>query len=86
VLHSVLRAMSWDHFPGAQGVHTPAPPVLYLPGVQATTVSVTLPAGQAYPALQGPVQVDDERPGTAPYRPASHSPVQLGDARPRVDP
>lgn len=72
--------------PPGHTVHTAAPPVEYVPGWHRVAVALVLPAGQAYPAAQAPVQVDTVSPRTPPNRPAGHSEVQLGDARPVVLP
>lgn len=44
------------------------------------------PAGHAYPALQFPEQLADDRPDVAPNVPAGHSAVQDAVARPDVLP
>ena len=40
-------------------------------------MAVVEPAGHAYPAAHGPLQVADVRPSAAPYRPGAHGPLQL---------
>ena len=40
-------------------------------------MAVVEPAGHAYPAAHGPLQVADVRPSAAPYRPGAHGPLQF---------
>ena len=66
VVHTVRRAKSSAYFPGSHWLQTATPPRLYVPAAHAATVSVTLPAGHVYPALQVPEQGDEFRPCIAP--------------------
>jgi hypothetical protein len=59
--------------PAGQSVQEPASARLYWPGPHRTDVLFVEPAGQEYPALQGPVHVLTEEP-PVPKRPASHGP------------
>ncbi len=58
--------------PAAQDVHDAAPTSEYLPATQTDAVALVDPSAQAYPAAQLPLQAADDRPGSAPYRPAAH--------------
>jgi hypothetical protein len=63
--------------PALQGVHAVAPAGLYVPAGHTKAVGDVLPAAQANPAVQFPVQDGVVKPPVAPYFPASHSPEQL---------
>ncbi len=52
--------------PTGQAVHDAAPPVEYCPVGQMDAVGNVDPAGQAYPAVHGPVQAAVVRPVVAP--------------------
>ena len=52
--------------------HIPEP-VLYCPAAQMDAVADEDPAGQAYPALQDPVQPEVVRPVVDPYFPAGQA-------------
>ena len=52
--------------PAGQGVHDPAPLRLKVPAGHKDAVALVEPAGQAYPAKQGPEQAAVVSPGTAP--------------------
>ena len=58
--------------PPGQGVHVEAPARLYLPAVQPSWVADVDPAGQAYPAVQFPLQAGVEEP-PVPKVPAGHA-------------
>ncbi len=60
------------YVPVGQGEHTPAPTSLNFPGAHTVTVELVLPTGQAYPAVQLPVQTGDVTPDTWPNRPDGH--------------
>ncbi len=68
--------------PAAHNVHDAAPARLYLPAAQTDAVALVDPAAQACPAVQLPLHVGDDRPGTAPYRPAAHAAVHAADVSP----
>jgi hypothetical protein len=84
----VGKGMAADapYSPAEQSVHTPLPDREYLPGGQADTVALEDPAGQAYPAEQGPEQEEVDRPVEAPKRPTGHGAVQEALVRPWVLP
>ncbi len=44
-----------------------------MPAGQVTAVALTDAAGQAYPAVQGPLHAADGRPAVDPYTPAGQS-------------
>ena len=54
------------YLPGAHSEHCAAPAPLKVPPGHCTAVGLVLPAGQAYPALQLPVQDGEVRPEDAP--------------------
>jgi hypothetical protein len=62
--------------PSGHWVQDPAPAPLYCPAGQMDAVALVLPAGQAYPAVHGPLHVATVRPTLAPYLPAAHGPLQ----------
>jgi hypothetical protein len=72
--------------PGLHKVHDDDADKLNLPGGQIKAEAEVLPASQAYPAEQGPVQEDTLSPGVDPYRPASHNPVHVALVRPAAPP
>ncbi len=72
--------------PAGQGVQAPAPAREYCPAVQADWVADVLPAGQAYPAVQAPTQVDAVCPPRLPYLPAAHCPLQAAVGSPAALP
>ncbi len=72
--------------PAAQSLQTPAPAKLYLPAGHMDAVADTDPGGQAYPAVQFPVQADDVKPGLLPNVPAGHRAVQALELSPEMDP
>jgi hypothetical protein len=65
------------YVPAGHALHAPAPPTLYRPAAHISAVALVDPAGQAYPALQLPLQPALAIPLTAPYVPARHAPLQL---------
>ena len=69
--------------PAVQLVHAEAPEREYVPGGQmfAGGVEVTVPAGQAYPALQFPEQEAFGSARLEPYSPAGQSVQASADAR-----
>jgi hypothetical protein len=67
-----VRASVLPYTPEGQGTHTPTPPTLYVPGVQADGVGEVDPAGHAYPAVHGPLQAGDATFDALPYRPGPH--------------
>jgi hypothetical protein len=59
--------------PCAQGAQDAAPvPLLWRPGGHSWAVAFTDPAGQAYPAAQGPLQPLSASAWSDPYRPDGH--------------
>jgi hypothetical protein len=74
--------------PAAQSVQVPDEAELHWPAAHVTAVAEVDPAGQANPAVQGPVQEDTLRPVELPKRPAGHWAVQvllvMADAAPYV--
>ena len=65
--------------PAAHKMHDAAPTSEYLPAAHKDAVALVDPAAHAYPAVQLPLHAGDERPGTAPYRPAAHAAVHAAD-------
>jgi hypothetical protein len=55
--------------PPGQGEQVPALDTLYLPAGHSNAVALVDPAGQAYPAVQFPVQAGVDNPGADPYVP-----------------
>jgi hypothetical protein len=72
--------------PATHTVHTPAPVKLYRPAGHNAAVAVVDPATHAYPALQFPLHVDDDKPLTDPYDPASHGPLHITLPMPAIAP
>ena len=70
--------------PALQGVHTPAPLVLYVPAGHGTAVELLEPAGQTKPAAQGPSHWSEIAPALAPNRPGAQGPAQTPTAVPVV--
>ncbi len=68
---AVVNLGSDPNLPAGQSVHDSAPLKLYVPA-EHLAVGNRLPAGQLYPAVQGPVQLDDVWPADKPYLPAAH--------------
>jgi hypothetical protein len=67
---ATLMPGSEPYRPALQLVQTPAPPTLYVPTGQTIAVALLEAAGQAYPAVQGPLQAAVGSPVVPPYRPA----------------
>ncbi len=59
---AVVRAVSMLHVPAVQSAHEPAPDRLNRPAGQVSAVALVEPAGQEYPAVQGPLQSAEFRP------------------------
>lgn len=90
-LHCPLQTgVAWPvlapYRPPAQALHSPAPLRLYVPAVHRAAVALIAPVGQAYPALQLPMQLDDTSPEVLPYRPESQGPLQAADVSPGSEP
>ncbi len=67
-MHSAVpRACELPYRPPGQATHTPAPARLKDPRSQITAVALVEAAGQAQPAVQGPVHVGLATPSVAPY-------------------
>lgn len=82
----VVSAGVAPYRPGAQSVHTDAPPTVNLPRGHAACVALVAPAGQKNPGAQGPVQDSDTSPAVSPYRPPAHGPEHAGEGRAGEDP
>jgi hypothetical protein len=82
---AVASAEVAPYKPAGQSVHDPSPIRLYLPVEQLVTVGEMEPAGQAYPALHGPVQ-ELVLAALVPYRPGSHGPEQAAVVSAEVAP
>lgn len=78
--------MTIPYTPPGQGVHAAAAGREYVPAVHMTAVGETEPRGQAYPAVQGPVQFAVTAPVEDPYCPAAHGPLHVALGRPVVEP
>jgi hypothetical protein len=63
-----------------------APAREYCPATHPVCVGDVDPAGQAYPAVHGPVHVDTVSPVVDPYRPGSHCPLHAALVSPAVAP
>ncbi len=61
-VQAVVRAVSMLHVPAVQSAHEPAPDRLNRPAGQVSAVALVEPAGQEYPAAQGPLQAAVLRP------------------------
>jgi hypothetical protein len=72
--------------PPGQSVHTGAPCRLYCPTGHRFAVGDTLPAGQAYPAVQGPAHRLLVAPAVLPYRPAAQGPLHAAEVWPWAPP
>jgi hypothetical protein len=73
--------------PAGQAVQAQAPAREYWPAGQAGVgVADVEPAGQAYPAVHGPLHAAVVRPVVAPYAPGGHASVQLYTVKPVVLP
>ena len=77
---AVALPLTLPYSPALQFMHTLAPATLYCPGRHNIAVAFVDPAGHAYPAAHGPLQLLLVAPVTFPYRPASHAPLQPGPA------
>jgi hypothetical protein len=73
------RPGSAPYRPAAHSVHDVAPASEYLPAAHKDAVALVDPAAHSYPAVQLPLHAGDDRPGTAPYRPAAHAAVHAAD-------
>jgi hypothetical protein len=71
-VHALVRAVASLHVPAAQPLHAPAPARLYCPAGQADAVALTDPAGHAYPAVHGPLQVGSVSSTLPPQLPGAH--------------
>jgi hypothetical protein len=58
--------------PAAQDVHDAAPASEYLPATQTAAMALVDSGAHMNPAEQLPLHAADDRPGSAPYRPAAH--------------
>jgi hypothetical protein len=74
------------YWPAAHKVHTSVVPRLYVPAGHWDWAPDVDPAGQAYPAVHGPEQVVEVRPGADPNRPAGHRPLHAAVVEPGVVP
>jgi hypothetical protein len=74
------------YLPAAQAVHDAALPTLKVPPGHCTAVGLVLPSGQAYPALQLPLQAGESRPSRAPNVPPGHKAVQPASVSPGLAP
>ena len=73
---AVIAPGTEPYRPAAQELHSPLPPALYVPTGHNDTIEEIEPAGQAYPALQGPEHADDTIPAVDPNLPAGQGPLQ----------
>ena len=86
-LHAdVVKPVVFPNLPAAHAMHDPEPVVLYCPVAHIAAVELVDPAGQAYPAVQGPVQAAVNKLLLNPYLPASHGPLHVDTVRPLVLP
>ena len=74
------------YLPVGHGTHCKVSLAAYWPNPQLDGDGDVDPGGQSAPGVHSPLQRDDVRPGTAPYRPASHGPLQLALVSPGVAP
>ena len=78
-LHAaVVIIVAPPYTPAGHREHDGAPLSAYCPVPHTLAVALTLPAGQAYPALQLPLHADVGNAAVPPYTPAGHS-VQFAD-------
>ncbi len=61
-----------NQVPAGQAVQLAAPAKLYRPGRQMEAVALVEPAGQKYPAAQGPLQANEVKSGLLPQYPEPH--------------
>ncbi len=71
-LQAAVRLVSLLHLPAAQSLHAPAPARLYLPAGHTDAVALVDPAGQKYPAVQGPLQAGSVSEEALPHLPGPH--------------
>ncbi len=79
-LHSPLQlavamAATLPYRPATQSTHTLALAREYFPAAHASDVEFVDPGAHTYPALQLPLQLDDDRPDKAPKSPAGQAAV-----------
>ena len=74
---AVVRPAELPYTPAGHSVHAPAPARLYCPAAHRVAVADVDPAGQAYPAMHAPLQLDPVSPPTDPNLPTVHAPLQL---------
>ena len=80
-LHTlVFSANVAPNTPPGHGTHADQPLKLYCPGQHGNAVAFVEPAGQKYPPLQFPVQLELDRPVDDPKRPGGHAALQLAFA------